>query len=178
MMPFRQPAVRTLDVRPVSPGSIQFMRRMTVFCVVMGLLMVAGGAATAAYEVGDKTIINLVVAGAGVLVCVIGIFMWVAAHREGRSVVRVSVSGVELVLDWLEGKRVTKTERVPLSNVVEVVVTDSPTSGGSWIGLSIGMRDGEIVLGMNAMGAAQLHHCVGECRRLAEFLGVPPRLPT
>jgi hypothetical protein len=106
-----------------------------------------------------------------------GLLLW-AGYRLSATIIRVSMAEGEVTLDWRNERRVVKRERVLLSDVVEVVVTDNPSSGGtSMYGLALGMKNGEIVLS-NTNSSDLEQHYVRECRRLAEFLNVPSRTPT
>jgi hypothetical protein len=178
MTPFRQPVVRTLEVQPVAPASASWLVRGGLIGVAAGVLTLCAGALLTAFSVGGADT-GLILMGSGVAVAFVGSWAAWVGYRVSTLIVRVSVTEGELSLDWREGGRVKKRERVSLSDVVEVVVTDSPSSsGGSYYGLALGMKNGEIVFSINSQGVQQCQHCVRECTRLAEFLGVPARTPT
>jgi hypothetical protein len=106
-----------------------------------------------------------------------GAFVPFAASRASAAIVRVSIAEGVVTLAWRNKRRVVKTERVLLSDVVEVVVTDNPSSsGGSWFGFALGMKNGEIDLVTGGLVPAPEHY-VSQCRCLAQFLGVPTRIP-
>lgn len=153
------------------------MVRGGLLCIAAGVVMLGAGALFAALGIGGAATGVSMMVGA-VAVGFVGGWCALAGYRVRDLVVRASVKEGELSLDWWEGGRVAKTERVSLSDVVEVVVTDSPSSGGSYYGLALGMKSGEIVFSINTQGSSQFQHCLRECSRLAEFLGVPARTPT
>src|SRR5258708_3847798 len=119
MMPFRQPAVRTLDVRPIAPSSASWIVRGGLMMIAAGALMLCAGALLTTFSIGGAGT-GLILMGVGVLVVFVGGWAAWVGYLEGNLVVRVSMTEGELSLDWRERGRVTRTERVSLSDVVEV----------------------------------------------------------
>jgi hypothetical protein len=89
-----------------------------------------------------------------------------------------SLVGDDLVIEWRRRDTVFRTERLNRKDVVEVAVTDAPWSGASTYGLVVGMKNGEIDLTrISSTGTEPPSHYLDECARLAQFLGVPSRVP-
>jgi hypothetical protein len=177
MMPYRQPSPRTLDVHPDPAGFGKMMLQAGALFLVIGPLFLAWGIAS--WNSGGTGRFGEIFGSACFLLGGFG-FLWMGYRTSGRFV-RVSIMDGVVTLDWRRRSRVLKTERVALSDIVEVVVTTAPSSGVNTYGLAIGMRSGEI--GLNSLVhatnvPAEVQRYVGECTRLAQFLGVPARTPS
>lgn len=167
-------APRTLDV-PLRPGGEPATGTVVAILIMFDVIALGG-----LYVLLDwlEASTNLLYPCMGAGVVVAGVFTVVTAIRGSAGLVRVSVAEETVTLDWRSKTRVVKTERVLLSDIVEVVVSDSPLSGpGGGVGFAIGMKNGEIDLLPGGL-VASAEHYVSQCTRLAQFLGVPARMPT
>jgi len=97
-------------------------------------------------------------------------------YRGSATAIRISKLPAGITVEWRSGNRVVRTEHVAYADVVEVVVTDAPSSGTPLYGLVLGMRNGEIMLS-NTNSSNLQGHWSQEAQRLAQFLGVPARIP-
>jgi hypothetical protein len=176
MHPYQQPAPATLDIRLPTNGA--WMIPMGFFAIAAGVaslllgifwgdLMALGGGVT-------KESLGFIAMGV-IFPLMGGVCIW-AGYRTSGTAIRVSMWGTEVTFEWRNGTRVVKTSRVSRSDVVEVVVTDAPSSGTPLYGLAVGMKNGEIALSNTSSSNLQ-EHWSRECRRLAGFLGVPARTP-
>ncbi|MFO0737499.1 MAG: hypothetical protein U0270_16525 [Labilithrix sp.] len=168
-----------LDVRPVDAATGSIFLKMGVGFFAMGLVMAAVGILALQDLVGGMgRSEGYGFTAFGVLGAIGSIFLARWALWELRTVVRFAVHGDDLVIEWRRGNDVFRTERVKRWDVVEVAVTDAPSSGASSYGFIVGMKNGEIDLTrMVRSGTQAPRHYVEECRRLAQFLGVPSRVP-
>lgn len=135
------------DVRPVSQSVGRMFVKMGFLFLAMALAMLAFGILAILDLVGGmdfaKGCLFVVLGGPG---AVGAVFLSWWASRELRTVVRFSLAGDQVVVEWRRGDVVVKTERVWRADVVEVTVTDAPSSGVREYGLVVGMRNGEIDL--------------------------------
>lgn len=170
--------VRTIDIRPDGPG-------------LTGRSLVQGGTALTAFGLLSIAVLVVIPTGGGAfasdvvwfwimaILCAVGgaFMLWFGAFRF-VTFVRVSASGDEVSFDWRGRAGIVRSERVRLSDVVEVVLTDAPDSGVRSYGLAVGMKNGQIALNSMVVATnvpAKVAHFQTECRRLAEFLAVPAR---
>jgi hypothetical protein len=105
---------------------------------------------------------------------VVGAWLLVLGYRSLRTRHRFTLTDEELVIEWVRGDTIDKTERIPRGDLIDVAVDDEPASGGQVFGLVLGTRNGEIDLcdGRTSWG---LSFYQDRCDQLAAFLGVPVR---
>jgi hypothetical protein len=105
---------------------------------------------------------------------VAGAWLLVTGYRSLRTRHRFTLTEDELVIEWVRGGTIDKTERIPRADLIDVAVDDEPASGGQVFGLVLGTRNGEIDLcdGRTSWG---LSFYQDRCDQLAAFLGVPVR---
>ncbi len=168
-----------LDVRPVEDGVSRMFVKMGFGFVAMSLVMGAVGILAVLGLVGGFSALGgygFVALGVAGVIGNVFLIRW--AYRAGRTVVRFQPDGDELVVEWRTGSSVVRTERVSRRDVVEVAVTDAPSSGASSYGLVVGLRNGAIDLTAVVRSGTEVPpHYIHECQRLAAFLGVPARSP-
>ncbi len=162
---------RTLDLR-VEPITIGVLFAFAApFFFVPGAWFAAGMLVVLASSFG---VTALLMALAGVVFAGIGALLAYAAYRILTTVVRFIVTAEHLEVQWRRLGKVMKTERVRLVDIVEVAVSDMPSSGDESIyGLALGLRDGTIALS-NGFSSEQWRY-VESRDKLAAFLGAPTR---
>lgn len=180
MAPYREGAPPHLDVRPTSPSISTIFIKMGFGFLAMSLVMLLVGILALQGRWGGfgfaEVCVFLVVGGLGTLLCPL-LAWW--AYGQLHSVVRFSLVGDDVVIEWRRRDVVQRTERVKRRDVVEVAVTDAPSSGGSSYGFVVGLTNGQIDLTtISRSGTQTPQEYLDECGRLARFLGIPARIPS
>jgi hypothetical protein len=172
-------SIRQLDVRPTGDSASRSFIKMGYGFLAMGITMLAAGILCVLGVLPGMSVgigcVFVLVGGLGSVGSVL-LSRW--GFRELHTLVRFSFAGDDVVIEWRRRDTVFRTERVKRTDLVEVAVTDAPTSGGSSYGLVVGLKSGEIDLTrISISGTQPPSHYVDECRRMAQFLGVPSRTP-
>ena len=166
-----KPEHRTLDLH-LEPLTIAIVFVFVApFFIVPGALFAFGMLRSLASQVTPTAI---VMALAGIVFAGLGALLAYAAYRIFTTGVRFIVTPDELVVEWRRLGKVLKTEKVPLGDVVDIAVSDEPSSGDErYYGLVLGTRLGEITLTDGK--SSQQWGYIESRKKLAAFLHVPER---
>jgi hypothetical protein len=166
-----KPEHRTLDLR-LEPFAIAILFVFVApFFIVPGALFAFGMLQTLASQI---TLTAILMALAGIVFAGLGALLAYVAYRIFTTRVRFIVTPEELVVEWRRLGKVLKTEKVPLGDVVDIAVSDEPSSGDErYYGLVLGTRLGDITLTDGK--ASQEWGYIESRKKLAAFLQVPER---
>ena len=154
-----------MDVRADPPGTTTML-----FLFALAFGGCGGGAGLAlggALRLTGTIVKGVVFVGFGLLL------LWGAVSSIGE-LVRFHVTDDDVVMEWRRRGRVLKTERVARVDLVDVAVSDTPTSGSnSLYGVAIGTKNGDIELSDTRTVSKAFYSRKRD--ELAHFLDVPAR---
>ena len=104
-----------------------------------------------------------------------GVVFAVWGWRSLATRVRFSVSEDDVKVDWRRRGQVVRSETVARKDLIDVMITDEPASGGGHThALAIGTREGTVTLSTARSGLGNAFYRK-QRDALAAFLGVPAR---
>jgi hypothetical protein len=177
---YRQAAVRdlpTLDLRvdPPFQMSLAFVAAALFLAAGLGLLAaVTFGTVTTSDGKGSAGAL-IVLGGMGVAFTLGGVVFAVWGWRTLATLVRFSASEDDVKVDWRRRGQVVRSETVARKDVIDVMITDEPASGGGHThALALNTREGTITLSTARSGMGTAFYSK-QRDALAAFLGVPAR---
>jgi hypothetical protein len=171
------PAPRVLRFRPDPLASTLLVVLCAPIPIVFGLTFLAfflGGTTTDTDGKPASPVLGILVA---IACCFFGLVTTYAAYVLLTTVVRFTVEGADVRIDWLRRGRVVKHEELALGDIHEIAIVETPSSGGGVLHrLVVGTKHrGEIALSWSSTSQSRFYR--DRAALLTSFLDLPAPPP-
>ncbi len=166
---------RVFEFRPQPRRTTAFVVPVTIAFIAIGVSLMAGAFHVRGPEGDTETVaVILFVMGLG-FIGVAALPLWLAV-RGARTTVRLVVHEDDLVVEWRRDNAVTRTERIPRADLVDVAIDRQPASSETGElryvhRLVLGTRHADLAFDESFWGSEALYRAQRE--RVCRFLNLP-----
>jgi len=168
------PAPRVLRFRPDPLASTLLVVISAPMFTVFGLAFLALFLGGSTKDSEGTPVFGILV---GIACCLAGILTTYAAYVLLTTVVRFTIEGADVRIDWLRRGAIVKHEELALTDIHEIAIVETPSSGGGVLHrLVVGTKHrGEIALSWSSTSQSRFYRDRGAL--LASFLDLPAPAP-